>query len=154
VVVHATRSTRRYDPGVTSTDATVEKILATYDTITVVGASSSVQKPAHYVPAHMQQHGWRIIPVNPLATEVLGERAYRTLANVPEQIGLVNVFRPSRATPEIAEQAVAAGATALWLQLGISSDEARAIAERAGLLYVEDRCLIIEQRRLGVDAPG
>jgi predicted CoA-binding protein len=139
---------------VTSTDATVEKILATYDTITVVGASSSVQKPAHYVPAHMQQHGWRIIPVNPLATEVLGERAYRTLANVPEQIGLVNVFRPSRATPEIAEQAVAAGATALWLQLGISSDEARAIAERAGLLYVEDRCLIIEQRRLGVDAPG
>jgi hypothetical protein len=139
---------------VTSTDAIVEKILAAYGTITVVGASSSVQKPAHYVPAHMQQHGWRIIPVNPLATAILGERAYRTLADVPEQIGLVNVFRPSRATPEIAEQAVAAGATALWLQLGISSDEARAIAERAGLLYVEDRCLIIEQRRLGVDAPG
>ena len=138
----------------TSTDVTVEKILATYDTITVVGASSSVQKPAHYVPAHMQQHGWRIIPVNPLASEVLGERAYPTLADVPEQIGLVNVFRPSRATPEIARQAVAAGATALWLQLGIASDEARAIAEGAGLLYVEDRCLIIEQRRLGVDAPG
>jgi hypothetical protein len=138
---------------VTSTDEAVEKILATYGTITVVGASSSVAKPAHYVPAHMQQHGWRIIPVNPLASEVLGEPAYPTLADVPEQIGLVNVFRPSRATPEIAEQAVAAGATALWLQLGIASVEARAIAERAGLLYVEDRCLIIEQRRLGVDAP-
>jgi hypothetical protein len=139
---------------VTSIDATVEKILAAYDTITVVGASGSEQKPAHYVPAHMQQHGWRIIPVNPLATEVLGERAYPTLADVPEQIGLVNVFRPSRATPEIATQAVEAGATALWLQLGIASEEARAIAEGAGLLYVEDRCLIIEQRRLGVDAPS
>ncbi len=138
----------------TSTDVTVERILATYDTITVVGASNSVQKPAHYVPAHMQQHGWRIIPINPLATEVLGERAYPTLADVPDQIGLVNVFRPSRATPEIAQQAVEVGATALWLQLGIASDEARAIAEGAGLLDVEDRCLIIEQRRLGLDAPG
>ena len=138
----------------TSSDDDVEKILATYDTITVLGASGVVRKPAHYVPAHMQEHGWRIIPVNPLATEVLGERAYPTLADVPEQIGLVNVFRPSRATPEIAEQAVAAGATALWLQLGIASEEAREIAESAGLLYVEDRCLIIEQRRLGVDAPS
>ncbi|HEY5272896.1 MAG TPA: CoA-binding protein [Acidimicrobiales bacterium] len=138
----------------TNSDGDVEKILTTYDTITVVGASGSALKPAHYVPAHMQQHGWRIIPVNPLATEILGERAYATLADVPEQIGLVNVFRPSRATAEIAQQAVAAGATALWLQLGIASDEAREIAESAGLLYVEDRCLIIEQRRLGVDAPS
>ncbi len=73
---------------------------------------------------------------------------------MPEQVGLVNVFRPSRATPEIAEQAVAAGATALWLQLGIASEEAREIAEAAGLLYVENRCLIIEQRRLRLEAPG
>ena len=137
----------------TSTDVAIEKILATYDTITVVGASGSKHKPAHYVPAHMQQHGWRIIPVNPLATEILGERAFPTLADVTEQIGLVNVFRPSRATPEFARQAVAAGATALWLQLGIESAEARAIAESAGLLYVEDRCLIVEQRRLGLNAP-
>jgi uncharacterized protein len=137
-----------------STDDNVEKILATYNTITVVGASSLTLKPAHYVPLHMQQHGWRIIPVNPLAREVLGATAYPTLADVPEQIGLVNVFRPSRATPEIAEQAVAAGATALWLQLGIASKEARAIAESAGLVYVEDRCLIIEQRRLGAEAPA
>lgn len=137
----------------TSTDDVVERILTTYDTIAVVGASSSVEKPAHYVPAHMQERGWRIIPVNPLATEILGEPAYPTLAAVPDQIGLVNVFRPSRATPEVARQAVAAGATALWLQLGIDSDEAREIAEGAGLLYVENRCLIIEQGRLGVDAP-
>jgi uncharacterized protein len=82
-----------------------------------------------------QRHGWRIIPVNPHADQILGEPVYRTLGDVPEQV-------------------VVAGATALWLQLGIASAEARAIAEGAGLLYVEDRCLIIEQRRLGLEAPG
>jgi predicted CoA-binding protein len=133
-------------------DAIVETMLRSYDTITVFGASDTPSKPAHYVPAHMQQHGWRIIPVNPAAREILGERAYATLADVPEQIGLVDVFRPSEATPDVARQAVAAGATALWLQLGIVSEEARSIAESAGLLYVEDRCLIIEQRRLGLRA--
>ncbi|MGH3399040.1 MAG: CoA-binding protein, partial [Streptosporangiaceae bacterium] len=123
-------------------DAVVEQILTSFDTISVVGASASPAKAAHYVPAHMQQHGWRIIPVNPHASQILGEPAYQTLADIPEPVGLVDVFRPSAQTPGIARQAVAAGATALWLQLGIASAEARAIAEDAGLLYVEDRCLI------------
>jgi predicted CoA-binding protein len=139
---------------VSDTDAIVEQILRRYDTITVVGASAATPKAAHYVPAHMQQHGWRIIPVNPHRDEILGEPVYRTLADVPEQVGLVDVFRPSARTPDFARQAVAAGATALWLQLGIASAESRAIAEDAGLLYVEDRCLIIEQRRLGLSAPA
>jgi uncharacterized protein len=139
---------------VTDTDAIVERILTSYDTITVVGSSAAPAKAAHSVPAYMQQHGWRIVPVNPHADHILGERVYRKLADVPEQVGLVDVFRPSSQTPDIARQAVAAGATALWLQLGIASEEARAIAEFAGLLYVEDRCLVIEQRRLGLDAPG
>jgi uncharacterized protein len=138
---------------VSETDAIVEHILTSYDTITVVGASTVAAKAAQSVPAHMQRHGWRIIPVNPHAEEILGERVYRTLAGVPEQVGLVDVFRPSEQTAEIARQAVEAGATALWLQLGIASAEARRIAESAGLLYVEDRCLVIEQRRLGLDAP-
>jgi predicted CoA-binding protein len=133
---------------VTDTDAIVERIVTSYQAITVVGASAAPAKAAHYVPAHMQRHGWRIIPVNPHADEILGERVYRTLADVPEQVGLVDLFRPSVQTPDFARQAVAAGAIALWLQLGIASAEARAIAEDAGLLYVEDRCLIIEQRRL------
>ena len=137
----------------TDTDAIVEHILTSYDTITVVGASRASAKAAHSVPAHMQRHGWRIIPVNPYADQILGEQVYRTLAGIPEQVGLVNVFRPSEQTPDIARQAVAAGATALWLQLGIASPEARAIAEDAGLLYVEDRCMFIEQRRLGLGAP-
>ncbi|AUN38991.1 CoA-binding protein [Tsukamurella tyrosinosolvens] len=131
----------------TATDDLIERILRDYDTITVVGASVDPAKAAHDVPAYMQHRGWRIIPVNPHADEILGEPVYRTLADVPEQVGLVDVFRPAEFTPDIARQAVAAGATALWLQLGIRSAEAREIAESAGLLYVEDRCLIIEQRR-------
>ena len=142
------------DTDTDDTDATVERILRTYDTIAVVGASVEPAKAAHSVPAYMQRHGWRIIPINPHAAEILGEPVHPTLADVPGGVGLVDVFRPSAATPDIARQAVAAGATALWLQLGIASEEARAIAEAAGLLYVEDRCLIIEQRRLGLDAPG
>lgn len=133
-----------------TTDEVVEQILSRYDTITVVGASANPAKAANDVPAYMQQHGWRIIPVNPHADKIVGEKVYRTLADVPEQVGLVDVFRPSQDAPEVARQAVAAGATALWLQLGIASAEARAIAEDAGLLYVEDRCLIIEQRRTGL----
>ena len=137
----------------TDTDAVAERILTRYDTITVVGASRAAVKAAHSVPAHMQRHGWRIIPVNPYAEQILGEQVYRRIGDIPEQVGLVDVFRPPGQTPDIARQAVAAGATALWLQLGIASAEARAIAEAAGLLYVEDRCLIIEQRRLGLEAP-
>lgn len=136
-----------------TTDQVVERILRTYDTITVVGASAAPHKAAHTVPAHMQRFGWRIVPVNPHADEILCGPVYRTLADVPEQVGLVDVFRPSAQTPDIARQAVAAGATALWLQLGIASSEARSIATEAGLLYVEDRCLVIEQRRLGLSAP-
>ncbi|WP_300611010.1 CoA-binding protein [Trebonia sp.] len=136
------------------TDDVVKRILTTYDTITVVGASASPAKAAHRVPALMQRHGWRIIPVNPRGGQILGEQAYRTLAEIPEQVGLVDVFRPAERAPEVARQAVAAGATALWLQLGIASAQAREIAEAAGLAYVENRCLAIELRRLGLDAPG
>lgn len=135
------------------TDATVEQILRTYDSITVVGASADPGKPAHYVPEHMREHGWTIVPVNPRGGTILGEPAHKTLADVPQPVGLVDVFRPSEQTPDIARQAVAAGATALWLQLHIASDEARRIAEDAGLLYVENRCLIIEQRRTRLSAP-
>jgi uncharacterized protein len=136
-----------------NTDETVEQILRSYDTITVVGASNAPEKAAHYVPVHMQEHGWRIVPVNPRGGTIVGETAYPTLAEAPA-VDFVNVFRPSDQTPDIARQAVAAGASALWLQLHIASDEARRIAEDAGLLYVENRCLIIEQRRLGLHAPA
>ena len=129
------------------------QLLEDYDTITVVGLSVDPMKSAHSVPAAMQAYGWRVIPVNPHAQEILGEKVYRRLADVPDEVGFVNVFRPAADCPEIARQAVAAGATALWLQLGIVSAEAREIAESAGLRYVEDRCLAVERARHAIRRP-
>jgi len=134
-------------------DAVVEKILRSYDTITVVGASAFPVKAAHAIPRRMQDAGWRIIPVNPHAEKILDERVFRTLADIDEQVGFVDVFRPSASAPDVARQAAAVGATALWLQLDIVSDEARRIAEEAGMLYVEDRCLAVERAKLGLRAP-
>ena len=116
------------------TDALVERILTTYDTITVVGASVAPAKAAHSVQAHMQRHGWRIIPVNPHASTILGEPVYRTVRRRPRTGRARRCVPAARAGAGHHRQAVAAGATALWLQLGIASAEARAIAEHAGLL--------------------
>jgi uncharacterized protein len=115
-------------------------ILAGSRTIAVVGCSRDPAKAAHRIPARLQSLGWRIIPVHPSAEVILGEPVRRTLADIDEPIDLVDVFRPAPETPEVARAAVAAGARALWLQLGIASAEARAIAEAGGLAYVEDRC--------------
>lgn len=134
-------------------DAVVEAILRRYRTITVVGASNNPAKAAHRVPAHMQRHGWRIVPVNPRGGQILGEPAYRTLADVPEPVQFVDVFRPAEQAADVARHAAAVGARALWLQLGIVSDEARRVAADAGMSFVQDRCLLIEQQRLGIQAP-
>jgi len=95
------------------------------------------------VPFGLQARGFRIIPVNPFADELFGERVYRSVLEIPEKVDLVDVFRPAADTPEIARQAVQIGARALWLQLDIRSDEARRIAEAAGLDYVEDQCTAV-----------
>ncbi len=117
-----------------------ERILRTYDTIAVVGASRDPSKAAHDVPRQLQRAGFRVVPVNPYADELFGTKAYRTLAEVPFPVDVVLVFRPSAETPAVARDAVAIGAKALWLQLGIQSAETQRIAEDAGLLYVEDTC--------------
>jgi len=95
------------------------------------------------VPEGLQRRGFRIIPINPYADTLFGERVYRSLLDVPEKIDLVDVFRPPADAPEIARQAVAVGAKALWLQLDIRSEEARRIAEQAGLDYVENECTAV-----------
>ena len=95
------------------------------------------------MPAGLQRRGFRIIPINPYADMLFGERVYRSLAEVPDKIDIVDVFRPAADAPDIARQAVAVGAKALWLQLDIRSDEARRIAEAAGLDYVEDECTAV-----------
>jgi predicted CoA-binding protein len=120
-----------------------EEVLTAANTIAVVGLSRDPRKAAHAVPASLQAAGFRIIPVHPSATELLGEKVYRTLADIPEPVDLVDVFRPSPEAAAIAEQAVAIGAKALWLQQGIRSARARAIAEEGGLDYVEDRCTAV-----------
>jgi predicted CoA-binding protein len=114
-------------------------------TIAVVGASRDPFKAGGSVPEGLQERGFRIIPVNPYATELFGERVYKSLLEIPKeiQIDIVDVFRPSDDAAEIAGQAVAIGAKALWLQLGISSDEARRIAESAGLDFVENECTAV-----------
>ena len=119
------------------------EVLANAKTIAVVGASRDPRKAGGSVPEGLQRRGFRIIPINPYADQLFGERVYRTLADVPEKIDLVDVFRPAADAPDIARQAVAIGAKALWLQEDIRSEEARRIAEAAGLDYVEDECTAV-----------
>jgi predicted CoA-binding protein len=123
-------------------------LLRRYHRIAVVGCSATPGKDAHEIPRYMMAHGYDVVPVNPVAPEILGVRAYPRLADVPGPIGIVDVFRPAAEAPAVAQQAVEVGAKALWLQLGIRSPEARRIAEDAGLLYVEDRCLKVEHRKI------
>ena len=118
-------------------------ILERARTIAVVGASRNPDKAGGSVPGGLQRRGFRIIPINPFADELFGELVYRSLSDVPVPIDLVDVFRPASDAPEIARQAVAVGAKALWLQLDIRSEEARAIAEAAGLDYVENQCTAV-----------
>ena len=117
-----------------------EDLLRTYSTIAVVGASRNPDKAAHDVPAQLQRAGFRIVPVNPYADQLFGERVFRRLADIPFPVEIVLLFRPSPEAPNIARDAVAIGAKALWLQLGIHSSEARSTAEAGGLAYVEDTC--------------
>jgi predicted CoA-binding protein len=122
-----------------------QQILAEANLIAVVGASRDPRKPSHSVPLQMLQYGWKIIPVNPFVDEIFGVPTVPTLADLPEAVDLVDVFRPARDAVEVVRQAVAIKAPAVWLQTGIVSAEARQIATEAGLDYVEDRCLAVER---------
>ncbi|WP_018254343.1 CoA-binding protein [Salinispora mooreana] len=129
---------------------TPQQILADAAVIAVVGASRDQRKPAHTVPLQLHQHGWRIIPINPAVDELFGERAYPSLADLPHPVDLVDVFRPADDAVEVVRSAVAIGAPAVWLQLGIVSPTARRIATDAGIDYVEDRCLAVERAAAGL----
>jgi predicted CoA-binding protein len=118
-----------------------ETIVKEAETVAVVGLSNDPEKYSHEVGSYLKEQGYRIIPVNPTEEEVIGERAYDTVDQIPERIDVVDVFLPPEKTSEIAEDAVRAGAKALWLQEGIENAEARRIAEEGGLAYVEDRCM-------------
>lgn len=123
------------------------EILKTCKTIAVVGLSSNRFRPSYEVAAYMQRSGYRIIPINPNETEVLGEKAYPILAECKETVDLVNLFRRPEAVPEAVESAIKIGAKAVWMQLEVVHEEAARRAQEAGLLVVQDRCLLIEHRR-------
>ena len=126
---------------------TIERILDECRRIGVVGLSSDPHRPSHGVASYMQRHGYRVIPVNPNETEVLGEKAYPTLADVPEQIDLVDIFRRSDEAGKAVDEAIAVGARAVWLQEGVIDYAAAQRALDAGLLAVMDRCWLKEHAK-------
>ena len=131
----------------------LRRIYAETSTIAVVGASGDPSKPAHQIPRYLQRQGYRIVPVNPRGGQLLGEPVARSLAEVDGPVDVVEVFRPAGEAPQIAREAVKVGAKVLWLQQGIASEEARQVAEAAGLTVVMDRCMGETHRELGL-GPG
>ena len=130
-------------------DADKLRRILEYDRIAVVGASTSYEKAANIVPAYLQRHGYELRPVNPNADEIFGERAYDSLACVPEPIDVVEIFRPSEEVPEIVAQVLARDdVKAIWMQPGIRSDEAALEAKAAGVDVVQDRCMKVEHGQL------
>jgi predicted CoA-binding protein len=121
---------------------TIKEILESYKTIAVVGLSSNPRRASNSVSQYMQNAGYRIIPVNPLETEVLGEKAYPNLDNVPESFEIVDIFRRPEYVPDIVEAAIRCKARVIWMQLGVVHEEAAARARAAGLEVVMDRCIL------------
>ena len=130
------------------TDTTKRRILELVKTIAVVGLSSKKERPGYSVPAYMQQVGYRVIPVNPNLEHSLGEKAYPDLRSVPEPVDLVLIFRRREFVPPVIEQAIAIGAKAVWMQLGVINEEAAELARDAGLQVVMDSCIAVDHQHL------
>jgi predicted CoA-binding protein len=126
---------------------TIRRILRNSRTIAVVGLSAQWHRPSHFAAKYLQEHGYRVIPVNPGVAEILGEKCYKSLREIPEAVDVVDCFRRSNEIPALADDAIAIGAKVLWMQLGVENADARARAEAAGLEVVENRCMKIEHGR-------
>ena len=125
----------------------IRRILRTNKTLAVVGLSAQWHRPSFFAAKYMQEHGYRVIPVNPQYDTILGEKCFKSLRDIPEMVDVVDCFRKSAEIPAIAEDAIAIGAKVLWMQLGVENAEARRKAEAAGLEVVENRCVKIEHGR-------
>jgi predicted CoA-binding protein len=128
--------------------ATLRRILTKYRTIAVVGLSADWNRPSNFAAKYMQQHGYRIIPVNPRYPQVLGEQSYARLEDIPDKVDIVDVFRRTEDVLPIAKSAIAIGAKCLWQQIGVVNEDADRLAREAGLDSVMDRCVKIEHARL------
>lgn len=126
----------------------LRRILTRYRTIAMVGLSANWYRPSYFAAKYMQEHGYRVIPVNPTYTEVLGEKCYPSVTAIPHPVDIVDCFRQPEEIPPLAREAVAKGAKVLWMQLGIVNDEAARIAADAGLDVVMNHCVKIEHARL------
>jgi predicted CoA-binding protein len=126
---------------------TIQRVLNTARTIAIVGLSGNELRASHFVGFYLKRHGYRVIPVNPRESEVLGERSYADLLDVPGHVDIVNVFRAPDALPQIARQAVQIGAGALWCQFGVINEPAAREAEEGGAAVVMDRCIKVEHAR-------
>jgi uncharacterized protein len=138
----------RYRDVMSDDTATLRRILRDCRTIAVVGLSAQWHRPSVFAAKYLQQHGYRIVPVNPRCTELLGERCYASLAHIPHPVDMVDVFRRSEDVLPIARDAVAIGARCLWQQIGVANLDADRLAREAGLASVMDRCVKIEHARL------
>ncbi len=126
---------------------TIQRLLHTARTIAIVGLSGNVLRASHFVGFYLQRHGYQVIPVNPRETEVLGEKSYASLLDVPVAVDIVNVFRAPDALPGIAREAVEIHAGAVWCQFGVINEEGARIAEDGGVAVIMDRCLKVEHAR-------
>jgi len=130
-----------------ASDDAILELLKKYKSIAVVGLSSNPARPSFGVTEYMQGEGYRIIPVNPNETKVLGERSYARLEDVPEKIEIVNVFRRAEDVPLVVESAIRVGAKVVWMQSGIENEAAAERARAAGIVVIEDACILVEHRR-------
>lgn len=135
-------------------DEELRKILVESKTIAMLGASNNPERASHGIMKQLLAAGYHVIPVNPKETEVLGQKAYASLADIPEPVEIVDVFRKSEDTPGIADEAIAKGAKVLWLQLGVSNEDAAARAKAAGLTVIMDKCIGATHRHLHIPILG
>ena len=126
---------------------TIQRVLHSAKTVAIVGLSNNELRASYFVGYYLRRHGYRVIPVNPLQTEILGQKCYPSLLDVPEPVDVVNVFRAPDALPGIAREAVAINAGALWCQFGVINEEGAQIAEDGGVTVIMDRCLKVEHAR-------
>ena len=127
---------------------TLSRILRRHRTVAVVGLSANWQRPSNFAAKYLQEHRYRVIPVNPAYQEVLGERCYPDLKSIPEPVEIVNIFRRAEDVPPIVEDAIAIGAKVVWMQLGVMNEAAAARAREAGLQVVMDRCMKVDHAQI------
>jgi predicted CoA-binding protein len=137
----------RFDPARYQDPLVIRELLHTARTVAIVGLSPNVLRPSNFVGFYLQRHGYGIVPVNPRESEILGEKSYPSLKEIPFHVDIVDVFRAPDAVPAIAEEAVEIGAGALWLQFGVISMEGARVADEGGVRVIMDRCLKVEHAR-------